>query len=282
MPEALPERPAFFAAPPAGEPGLALFLNAGDPPLDVLADIVAMLDGSGVDCLELAVPFPASFTDGPTVRRSAKRALELGTELADVLAFVERVRPSLRHLRIAMIADWAHSVRPVRLAEFVRRTRAAGVDGLLLHGLPATQRANYYELAHAAELPVVATCYPDSDPAVLAESAGNATAYLYLVAHYGRSGTPSADGFDRVGPVIPALRAHTSAPIAVGFGVRGRAEIETLRDLGADAVIIGSAAVARVEKAGAEGRDVLGDLAGFVRELRPETSASPMKGAVPR
>lgn len=276
------ERPAFFAAPPEGEPGLAVFLNAGDPPLDVLADVIAMLDESGVDCLELAVPFPASFTDGPTVRRSAKRALALGTSLADVLALVERVRPSLRHLRIALIADWAHTVRPVGMAEFLRRTHASGVDGLLLHGLPATRRAGYYELAHAAAVPVVSTCYPNSDPAVLAESARNATAYLYLVLHYGRSGTPSGDGFQQVRPIIPVLRANTPAPIAAGFGVRGRAEIETLRDLGVDAVIIGSAAVARVEKAGAEGRDVVADLAEFVSDLRAETSAPPMRGVVHR
>jgi tryptophan synthase alpha chain len=275
-------RPAFFAAPPPGEPGLAVFLNAGDPPLDELADVITMLDESRVDCLELAVPFPASFTDGPTVRRSAKRALARHTGPAEVLGLVERVRPNLKHLRIAVIADWSHSVRPVGMAEFLRRTHASGVDGLLLHGLPATQRSTFYELAHAARVPVVATCYPDSDPAVLAESARNATAYLYLVAHYGRSGTPSADGFQRVRPVLTALRANTTAPIAVGFGVRGRAEIETLRDLGADAVIIGSAAVARVEQATANSDDVVADLAGFVAELRGETGEPPPKGVVSR
>jgi tryptophan synthase alpha chain len=204
------------------------------------------------------------------VRRSAKRALARGTDLAEVLALVERVRPTLRHLRIAVIADWAHTIRPVGLAEFLRMAHESGVDGLLAHGLPATRRSTYYQLAHAARVPVVSTCYPDSDPAVVAESASNATAYLYLVAHYGRSGTPSGDGFAQVRPVIPVLRAKTVAPIAVGFGVRGRAEIETLRELGADAVIIGSAAVARVEKAGAEHRDVVTDLAGFVAELRAD------------
>ncbi|HEX4222819.1 MAG TPA: tryptophan synthase subunit alpha [Pseudonocardiaceae bacterium] len=279
MPELRTERPTFFAASPPGEPGLAIFLNAGDPPLDVLGEVITMLDESGVDCLELAVPFPASFTDGPTVRRSATRALAQGTDLADVLALLERVRPTLRHLRIAMIADWAHTVRPIGIAEFLRRTNSSGVDGLLLHGLPATQRSTYYDLAHAARVPVVSTCYPDSDPAVQAESANNATAYLYLVAHYGRSGTPSADGFQRIRPVLETLRANTTPPIAVGFGVRGRTEIEALRDLGADAVIIGSAAVARVEKADAEHRDVVADLAGFVAELRVEKV---MKGAVPR
>jgi tryptophan synthase alpha chain len=156
------------------------------------------------------------------------------------------------------------------MAEFLRRTHGSGVDGLLVHGLPATQRSTYYDLAHAVRVPVVSTCYPDSDPAVRTESATNATAYLYLVAHYGRSGTPSADGFHRIRPVLAALRANTTAPIAVGFGVRGRTEIEALRDLGADAVIIGSAAVARVEQAGAENRDVVADLARFVGQLRAD------------
>jgi acyl carrier protein len=67
----LPATPrAWFAA----RDTLALFLNAGDPAFDVLERIVLALDEEGVDCLELAVPFPDSPTDGPTIRRSARRA----------------------------------------------------------------------------------------------------------------------------------------------------------------------------------------------------------------
>ena len=275
-------RPGFFAGATEGEPGLAVFLNAGDPPLDVLPDVVAMLDEARVDCLELAVPFADSFTDGPVVRRSARRALAQGVDLADVLAVIDRARDSLRHLRIALLADWSHTVRPLGMDDFLRQVASSGTDGLLLHGLPATLRAGYYQSAHNEGIPVVSTCYPESTPDVRGESARNATAYLYLVARYGRSGSPSADGFEGVRQVIPQLRANTTAPVAVGFGVRGRAEIEALRDVGADAVVVGSAAVARVERAMAERRDVVGDLARFVTELRGHNSTPAPKGVVER
>lgn len=276
-------RPGFFAAAPEREPGLAVFLNAGDPPLDVLPEVITMLDQSRVDCLELAVPFPNSFTDGPLVRRSASRALARGAGWTEVLDCLNQVRETLRHMRIVLLADWSHTVRPLGMAEFLSQVRESCTDGLLTHGLPAALRTDYYTAARQARVPIVSTCYPISDPDVRAESARNATAYLYLVAHYGRSGTPPPDGFERLRAVIPELRASTTAPIAVGFGVRGRAEIEALRDIGADAAVIGSAAVARVEQAAAAGRDVVAELAHLVAELRPDhVPARTSRGVVPQ
>ena len=48
---------AFFDQPRPDRPGLAVFLNAGDPPLPILRDVILLLDECRVDCLELAVPF---------------------------------------------------------------------------------------------------------------------------------------------------------------------------------------------------------------------------------
>ncbi|OLF06630.1 tryptophan synthase subunit alpha [Actinophytocola xinjiangensis] len=248
--------------------GLALFLNAGDPPLPVLADLVQMLDESGVDCLELAVPFPNSVTDGPTIRRSADRALAQGVGLAEVLAFVARVRPTLRRLRIALLADWAYSIRGRSLASATGEILESGVDGLLLHALPPKLRAEYHEVTAEAGLPIVTTCYHGkSSPQVLATAAANASAYLYLVAHYGKSGTTAATDHPALAATITGLRAHTSAPIAVGFGVRDRRGAQAVAACGADAVIIGSAGVARVESALADDRDVVDEFRNFVRSI---------------
>ena len=49
--------PRFFPRVQPEAIGLALFLNAGDPSLEHLEDLVIFLDNAGVDCLELAVPF---------------------------------------------------------------------------------------------------------------------------------------------------------------------------------------------------------------------------------
>lgn len=258
----------FFPHRRLGRPGIAVFLNAGDPPLETLPELVAMLDDSDIDCLELAVPFPDSVTDGPVIRRSADRALSHGISLDAVLDAVATVRPSLRRLRIALLADWSHTVKDRDLGDFSRAVADAGCDGLLLHGLPPRLRPAHYEAAHRAGLPLVTTCYAVSAPKVVAEAAAHASAYLYLVAHYGRSGTTTAPDHDRLAATLTALRARTRVPVAVGFGVRTGADISALAELGADAAVVGSAGVARIERALAQRRDPVREFASFVTELR--------------
>ncbi|WP_405435165.1 tryptophan synthase subunit alpha [Streptomyces avidinii] len=272
-PTAIPAPAPFFTRrTPGGPPGLALFLNAGDPPLPVLRDLVLMLDEEGVDCLELAVPFPDSVTDGPVIRRSARRALDRGAaDLDDVLAFIADVRPHLTHLRIALLADWSHSLKHRDLATTTREIAAAGADGLLVHALPPRLRATHLESAAAAGLPVVTTCYTQSPPTTQAQAAAQACAYLYLVAHYGRSGTAPAAGHAALAQTVTALRAHTTSPIAVGFGVSTRADVQAVGAAGADAAIIGSAAVAAVERAQEAGTDVTEAFRTFVRSVLPAT-----------
>ncbi len=259
----------FFGSRAPGQPGLALFLNAGDPPLGVAADVVRTLDEAGVDCLELAVPFPDSVTDGPVVRRSAERAVAAGVDLDDVLGFVAAVRPGPRRLRIALFVDWAHTIRPRTLPGVVGQARDAGVDGLLVHALPPRLRTAYHDAVADAGLPLVTTCYPGSPLEVVAEAAAHASAYLYLVAHYGRSGSAPADGYAGLAATLTRLRARAAGPIAVGFGIRSAADVARVHDLGADAAVVGTAAVSRVERALAEGRDVAADLHDLARSLRP-------------
>jgi tryptophan synthase alpha chain len=259
----------FF--PHRGErPGLAVFVNAGDPPLDVLADVVAMLDEAGVDCLELAVPFPDSVTDGPVIRRSADRALAAGVGLDETLGFVAAVRGGLRHLRIALFADWSHTVRPLSLRTTIARVADAGADGLLVHALPPRARPAYHRAAQEAGLPVVTTCYAGSDGEVMAEAAAHASAYLYLVAHYGRSGTAPAGGYGHLAGTVARLRDATAAPIAVGFGVRTADDVARVHGLGADAAVVGTAGVSVIERAVTDGRDVVADLRDFVGDLAPD------------
>lgn len=269
-----PSDAPFFGGRRAGDAGLVLFLNAGDPSFDVLEDIVLMLDACRVDCLELAVPFPNSISDGPVIRRSAERALAGGTDLEGVLAFVAAIRPRLNHLKIALLADWSHTVKAHSLPDFLARVRGSGSDAVLIHGLPPRLRQPFYEAAHDIGQPVVTTCYATSAPAILEEAARHATGYLYLVAHYGKTGTTPAQGYDGLAPVITTLRGFGAASVAVGFGVKNRTHVDGLGAIGADAAIVGSAGVARIEQALSEGPDLIGDFEAFVRGLLPSARAA--------
>ncbi|WGF90529.1 tryptophan synthase subunit alpha [Marinivivus vitaminiproducens] len=274
-----PAPAGFFTARTSGGIGLALFLNAGDPSFDVLADLVLTLDEQGVDCLELAVPFPNSVTDGPVIRRSAERALAAGADLAAVLNFLRTIRPRLRRLRIALLVDWSWSLKGGDLGDFMTRARDAGADAVLVHAVPPLLRARCYDEARRVDLPVVATCYATSKAAVLAEAAAEATAYLYLVAQYGRSGSAPGAGYAALAETIAGLRDLTHAPIAVGFGVRRYDDIEALALAGADAAIVGSAAVACIETASTQGKDPVGVLAAFLQSLAPPTLELPSASA---
>ncbi len=228
-----------------------------------------MLDDCRVDCLELAVPFPDSPTDGPVILRSARRALSHGVGLDEVLDFITDIQAELKHLKVVLLADWSYTVKPVGLPDFLARVRHSGSDGLLVHALPPRLRPSYYEAAHRVGLPIVTTCYANSAVDVLAEAGRHAAAYLYLVSRYGRTGTGPLIDYPAVSGAVATLRTMTEAPIAVGFGVATRADLDALRAVGADAVIVGSAGVRRVECALTDSRSVVDVLHEFLGELRP-------------
>ncbi|MEA2496819.1 MAG: tryptophan synthase alpha chain [Thermoleophilaceae bacterium] len=258
--------PGFFAGRRDDEIGLVVFLNAGDPPLDALEEIVLLLDAARVDCLELAIPFPNSPTDGPVILRSAQRALQTGVDAAAVLEFVTGIRPRLTHLKIALLVDWRHTLKAVPLEPFLAAVRTAGADALLVHGLPPRMRQAYYAAAARAGQPVVTTCYATSAPAVLDEAGRHGSAYVYLAAQYGKTGSDAPD-YRALAPVLGALRQRTQIPIAVGFGVKERSHVEALGAVGADAAIVGSACVACLERAAVERRDPLAALADLLDVL---------------
>ncbi|WP_282686088.1 MULTISPECIES: tryptophan synthase subunit alpha [unclassified Streptomyces] len=267
----------FFAEARALEElGLAVFLNAGDPPLPVLADLVALLDASGVDCLELAVPFPDSPTDGAVVRRSADRGLAQGAGLRETLDFVAAVRPGLKRLRIAVLADWSHSLRTAAPAVYARVVADSGADALLAHGLPPRLRRAHHEALRAAGLPEVTTCYPASSPATVTEAAAHASGYLYLVARYGRSGAGTPDGGHAgLAPFVASLRDLTVSPIAVGFGVSTADDLRSVARSGADAAIVGSAGVAALERSLGAGSDPVEGYRSFLADLGRPLSTCP-------
>ncbi|PPF66083.1 tryptophan synthase subunit alpha [Rathayibacter tritici] len=264
---ALAPRPFFTSSWPGTKPGLALFVNSGDPSDDELVEIVRAMDEAGVGCVELAVPFPDSITDGPVIRRSARRALDRGADLPASLALVSRLRAETSDIRIALLVDWSHSLKRLDLGEVLSDIAQAGADAVLVHGLPPALRTDYLAAAERAALPVISTCYHGtSSDETVATAARDASAYVYLVARYGRSGSPSTDAFDSIGGTIAALRAHTTVPVTIGFGISTAADVRRVGEVGADAAIVGTAGVRAIEEGLAEG-DVVASFRSFLDGL---------------
>lgn len=269
---------AFLRRRADGLPGLVVFLNAGDPGGTELARVLSVCDELKVDCVELAVPFPDSPTDGVVVRRSAERALAAGADLDGVLHSVARIRPTLRHTRIVLLADWSHSLRRADLFTSVSQIADAGCDAVLIHGLPPILTTEYLDVTTSVGLPVVSTCYHGrSDAATLDRAARTATAYVYLVSRYGRSGGPAASSAVGLADTVEALQRSSATPVAIGFGIKTRGDLDTVAAAGGAGAVVGTAAVQALED-GTRMGNAAASLRRFLIALTTSDSPTPRCG----
>ena len=75
-----------------GERALVAYLMSGDPSLAVTRRLVLQAERSGVDVIELGVPFSDPLGDGPVIQRAGVRAQAAGTTLPRVLEMVAELR----------------------------------------------------------------------------------------------------------------------------------------------------------------------------------------------
>ncbi|HEX6851550.1 MAG TPA: tryptophan synthase subunit alpha [Candidatus Polarisedimenticolaceae bacterium] len=242
---------ALRAATGSGRLGFVPFLVAGDPDLGRTARYAGALARAGADVLELGVPFSDPLADGPTIQRATERALASGTDLAAVL----RALPAIRAAAAVPIVLFGYANPFLRygVERFVADAAAAGADGVLVTDLPPEEAAPLREPCRARGLATVFLAAPTSTHARLASVCSAASGFVYLVSRAGVTGarTDLAEG---VRALVGRVRAHTSLPIAVGFGVSRPEHVTALRGA-ADAFVVGSALVDRVG-AGADEREI--------------------------
>lgn len=231
-----PVRARLEAMRQSGRKALCQFLIAGDPTPETAADLAQISAEGGVDVIEFCMPFARSITDGPVVQAGYDRALAAGMTFERALAAMARLA---ERLPVVFLADYRATVAPLGIAAFMARVADHGAGAVLLHGLPPRARPEMIEAAQAQGLGVVGSVYPGSDAATLAAQVAQASAFLYLVSSYGRSG----GGFDAEALTDPLarLRAAGAGPVGVGFGLRTPDDHRAVFRAGADMSITGSA-----------------------------------------
>ena len=222
--------------------GLITYTTAGDPDLDRSAAILKALDRAGADILEIGVPFSDPLADGPVIQRATERALAAGGSLRASLAMVEQIRPQLR--APVVVFSYANPLLRLGVAEFARRAAGAGVDGVLALDLPIEEADEFRETLSASGLDTIFLLSPTTTDARIQKAADLGRGFLYGISRLGVTGAR-----DRVASGAEALvgriRAHTTTPIALGFGI---SRPEHVAEVGryADAAVVGSALVSLI------------------------------------
>jgi tryptophan synthase alpha chain len=229
--------------------GLIPFVTAGDPSPDGMVALLHALVAAGADLIELGVPFSDPMADGPVIQHASERALSKGVGLAHIFGWVREFRLRDSDTPI-MLMGYMNPVEIHGAARFARETTAAGVDGVLLVDCPIEEHAAAAPL-RAAGLCQILLAAPTTTPERLVRICSAAQGFLYYVSFAGITGADRLD-MDSVRDRVTTIRGQTRTPVAVGFGVRDARSAVAIAGF-ADAVVIGSALVARL--AGADSVD---------------------------
>ncbi|MDN5937534.1 MAG: tryptophan synthase subunit alpha [Salinisphaera sp.] len=248
-----------------GRCGLIPYITAGDPHPDLSVTLMHALVDAGADVFELGVPFSDPMAEGPVIQAACERALAHGTSMRDVLATVSAFRCDDDTTPVVLMG-YFNPIEAMGLEAFAADAAAAGVDAVLVVDLPAEEASDVAPVLRAAGLDCILLVAPTTAELRLPAVCAHASGFLYYVSLKGVTGAQSLDvsGLDRR---LTTLRAHSDLPVAVGFGIRTPEAAAAVAQV-ADAVVVGSALVARIADIGADRERLVAEVPDLLRAMR--------------
>jgi tryptophan synthase alpha chain len=219
-----------------GRKALIPFVTAGHPSREQTPAILRELALSGADIIELGVPFSDPMADGPAIQRSNECALAQKVGLRDVFDWVRGFRAADDTTPVVLMG-YANPVESMGPERFLDEARSAGVDGVIIVDYPPEESEQFAALARARGIDPIFLLAPTSTPSRVGEVLAMASGYVYYVSLKGITG--GRIDSDDVKRRVAAIKARTTLPVGVGFGIRD-AETACAVAEAADAVIIGT------------------------------------------
>ncbi|HEX4343529.1 MAG TPA: tryptophan synthase subunit alpha [Verrucomicrobiae bacterium] len=245
-----------------GKKGLVVYIGSGDPNLEATRQLALAFEKSGVDVLELGVPFSDPLADGLVNQLAAQRGLESGATPPKVLATVAAIR---RESQIPIVLYiYFNLIHRVGVEKFIAEAADAGVDGLLVLDLPPEESENYETLMKKAGLCHIYLVAPTTPEDRIELIVKRASGFIYYVSREGVTGM-QAKVSDTIGTMTRKIRAHTELPIAIGFGISTPEQARTVAQ-SAEAIVVGSAIVNQIAEHG-KSPDLVKRVSGFVKSL---------------
>jgi tryptophan synthase alpha chain len=253
----------FAALRTQGRKALISFITAGDPAPKETVPLMHALVQSGVDVIELGVPFSDPMADGPVIQRASERALKHHVGLRDVLQMVADFR-SKDAVTPVVLMGYGNPIEAMGWKIFSQRCAEVGVDGVLTVDFPPEESHEAFEHLQAHGIDPIFLVAPTTNEARIALVAKLARGYVYYVSLKGVTGAGNLD-LSAIAKKIPQLRKHITIPIGVGFGIR---DADTARAVSAlcDGVVVGSRIVQEIENS--KENQVQENVSRLVKELR--------------
>lgn len=242
------------------EKALITFLTAGDPSIEKTKKAIFSKIKSGVDIIEIGIPYSDPLADGPTIQAASQRALDNGVTLEKIFDMVKEVREESQIPLVFLV--YYNTLLGFGVETFISSCKEIGIDGLIIPDLPLEERDELLPYLKDSEIYLIPLVAPTSKERISSIIKGMG-GFVYCVSTLGVTGNKG--GFYRdVDNFLTSVKEISHLPIAVGFGVSSSEDFKRFSPF-VDGVIVGSAVVSTLEKCNI---DDFTHLENFIQNLR--------------
>jgi len=248
------------------------FITVGDPQRDITVPLMHAMVAAGADLIELGIPFSDPMADGPVIQRASERALANGITLLDCIDVVRVFREHNQFTPIVFMG-YLNPIEIMGYDVFAIQAAAAGVDGVLIVDAPPEEAQELLSILHTQHLDLIYLLAPTTTPERIKNICNSASGFVYYVAIKGVTGAAHLD-IQAVQNRLQIIRNFTQLPLGVGFGIHDPETASRMAQF-ADAVIVGSAIVKKMEELQHEPTAMVASISKFLGSLRLALDAVP-------
>lgn len=241
---------------------LSVYFTAGYPHLDSTIVIIRALADSGVDMIEIGIPFSDPMADGPVIQRSNEKALQNGMSLKLLFKQLSEIRHEVKIPLLLM--GYLNPVLQFGIADFCRCCKETGIDGVILPDLPPlVYREQFLPLFEKSDLCNIFLITPQSDNERIKTIDKICRGFIYMVSSSSVTGIRGSFSDEQISYFKRVSEMDLKNPCLIGFGISDQDAFKMACKY-AEGCIIGSAFVKILGQDGS----VVENISQFIKGIR--------------
>ena len=241
---------------------LSIYFTAGYPEKEDTTKVLQQLQDSGVDLVEIGLPFSDPLADGPTIQDSSTTALKNGMSTQLLFDQLKDIRKSI-HIPL-IVMGYFNPMLQYGVDAFLKECAQIGIDGIIMPDLPlAEYKQHYAAMYEKYGIKNIFLITPQTSDARIREMDKASDSFIYLVSTASVTGSKSGFGPEQEAYFERIANMKLKNPLVVGFGIHD-AHTFTQATKHTSGAIIGSAFIKTITEKGLAG------IAPFIQSLRPE------------
>ncbi|BDU50693.1 tryptophan synthase subunit alpha [Haliovirga abyssi] len=250
------------------EKALITYVAGGDPNYGSSKKIIKALIKGGADIVEIGIPFSDPMADGPVIQAAAERALKNKFSLKDALKLVGELREEDIENPL-LFMSYYNPIYSYGIEKFIKDAKKVGVNGVIIPDLPPEESDEFYIIAEEYDFNLIMFLAPTMTEERLEKVISRANGFIYFVSVAGITGARKNVN-ENLENLIKKVKEKTEIPIGIGFGISSKEHVKGISKF-ADASIVGSAIVRKIEENLDNEEKMLEEIEEFVRELKSGT-----------